>query len=84
MSTNEMCEDVSASSLVAQWNVLVPSDGVTAIKLESITLDKALFFRIGTIRVTCALDISSVSVPAVGLRIGKTIKQNSLKLVTAS
>ena len=74
-----MCEDVSASLLGAKWKVLVPNDRVTAIKLESIILDKALFSGFGTIRVTCALDISIGSEPAHGLLIGKTMKQDDLK-----
>jgi hypothetical protein len=41
--------------LVAQWHVLDVNDGVSAKERVWITLDKALFSRIGTIHVTCAV-----------------------------
>ena len=55
---------------------MVPNDGVSAMKLESITLDKALFSRIGTIRVTCAVNskcvLSYLPILAVSLPKGHT------------
>jgi hypothetical protein len=55
---------------------LVINAGVSAEELESITLDKALVSRIGTISVTCAVDtkcvLSYLSKIAIGLRKGNT------------